>query len=142
MRTDAAYVMPKVGDKMPALVFGPFRHDDLHAYAAVSGDDNPIHLDANVAHRIGLAAPPVQGMLVMSCFRPALHAWRPDLRIARLAAKFAQPLLCGEEIAISGRVVQVRDDDRPQVIMRLMAHSGDKALVVLAEATLVSGGTD
>jgi acyl dehydratase len=127
---------PKVGDKMPVRAFGPFLQEDLNAYAVASGDDNPIHLDADLARRLGLEAPPVQGMLVMSCFKPAIAAWRRDLRVAQLSAKFAQPLLRGDHVEISGRVVQARDGEQPQAIMRLMAHSGQKALVVLAEATL------
>jgi acyl dehydratase len=122
---------------MPALSFGPFPQDALIAYARVSGDDNPIHLEAQLANRVGLAAPPVHGMLVMSCFKPAIGAWRRDLRLTQLKAKFAQPLLSGDHVEISGRVVQAREGDAPQAIMRLMAHSGQRALVILAEATLV-----
>jgi acyl dehydratase len=138
MSADAARLAwPKVGEKLPARAFGPFLQEDLNVYAAASGDDNPIHLDADLARRLGLEAPPVQGMLVMSCFEPAIAAWRRDLRVAQLAAKFAQPLLCGDRVEISGRIVQVRDGDAPRAIMRLIAHSSQKALVVLAEATLL-----
>jgi acyl dehydratase len=135
--TAAETSWPKVGDKLPPHSFGPFSQDRLRAYAAVSGDDNPMHLDEDIAHRIGLAAPPVHGMLVMSCFAPALAAWRRDLRIARFSGKFVQPLLCGERAEISGRVVQSHDGAVPQVIMRLMAHSQQRVLLILAEATLV-----
>ena len=132
-----AAAWPKVGEKLAPLSFGPFLQDHLRAYAAASEDDNPIHLDQDMARRAGLQAPPVHGMLVMSCFKPALAAWRNDLRIARLSGKFVQPLLCGERVEISGRVVQSRTSDSPQAIIRLMAHSERRALVILAEATLV-----
>ena len=135
--TTAAIAWPKVGEKLPPVAFGPFLQEDLRAYAAASGDDNPIHLDPDLALSIGLDAPPVHGMLVMSCFKPALAAWRHDLRIARLAGKFVQPLPCGDRVEISGRVVQSRDGSSPQAVMRLMAHGGRGALVILAEATLV-----
>jgi acyl dehydratase len=133
----ASFAWPKVGEKLPLQTFGPFLQEHLRAYAAASGDDNPLHLDEDLARRVGLEAPPVHGMLVMSCFKPALVAWRSDLRIARLAGKFVQPLLCGERIEISGRVAQSHDGDEPHAILRLMAHSERRALVILAEATLV-----
>jgi acyl dehydratase len=133
----ASFAWPKVGEKVPPRFFGPFRQEHLHAYAAASGDDNPLHLDEDLARRVGLEAPPAQGMLVMSCFEPALVAWRRDLRIARLSGKFVQPLLRGEKVEISGRVVQSRDGDEPHAVLRLMAHSERRALVILAEATLV-----
>jgi acyl dehydratase len=132
-----ALAWPQVGEKLALRVFGPFLQDHLHAYAAASDDDNPIHLDHNMARRAGLATPPVHGMLVMSCFRPALASWRSDLRIARLSGKFVQPLLRGECVEISGRVVQSRESDSPLAIMRLMAHSERRTVVILAEATLV-----
>jgi acyl dehydratase len=137
MSATAAIGWLKVGDKLPTRSFGPFLQDLLQAYAAVSGDDNPVHLDSDIARRVGLAAPPVHGMLVMSCFAPALAEWRSDLRISQFSGKFVRPLLCGESAEISGRVVQSRDGDAPQAVMRLMAHSAQRALLVLAEATLV-----
>jgi acyl dehydratase len=127
----------KVGDKLPAHSFGPFLRDDLAAYAAVSLDDNPLHLDDTIAARAGLTAPPVHGMLVMACFAPAIANWRKDLRLQKLAGKFVQPLICGDHVALSGRVVQVREEPRRSAVLRLMAHAGQGPLVVLAEATVV-----
>lgn len=127
----------KVGDKLPAQSFGPFLHDDLVAYAAVSLDDNPLHLDETIAARAGLAAPPVQGMLVMACFAPTIANWRGDVRLQKLAGKFVQPLLAGDRVAISGRVVQSRETPERSAVLRLMAHAGQGPLVVLAEATVV-----
>ncbi len=66
----------RAGDKLPPQTFGPFGMPHLARYAEVSGDSNPIHLDEALAHKAGLAAPPVQGMLLMSAFEPALMAWR------------------------------------------------------------------
>ena len=127
----------KVGDKLPPQIFGPFEQHHLAAYAQASGDDNPLHLDPEVARRVGLPAPPVHGMLAMSCLAPAIAAWRGDLRLARLAAKFVQPLLAGDPLEISGRVVQVQGGGEPCAVMRLMAHGERRALVILAEASLV-----
>jgi acyl dehydratase len=135
-----ALAWPKIGEKLAPRFFGPFLQDHLHAYAMASDDDNPIHLDHDMARRVGLAAPPVHGMLVMSCFRRALATWRSDLRLARLSGKFVQPLLRGECVEISGRVVQSRESDSPLAVMRLMAHSERRAVVILAEATLVPRG--
>jgi acyl dehydratase len=61
---------PKAGDEIRAQDFGPFTREALARYAAVSGDDNPLHLDPNAARAAGLAGPPVHGMLMLSCFEP------------------------------------------------------------------------
>ena len=122
-----------VGDKLPPQTFGPFDLPHLARYAEVSGDSNPIHLDADLARQAGLAAPPVQGMLLMSAFGPALAAWQPDLALLRLSAKFLRPVLAGESIVISGRVVDITG---ARATLRLMAHNAQREIVVLGEAVL------
>ncbi|MGP8231984.1 MAG: MaoC family dehydratase [Methylovirgula sp.] len=130
-------VLPKAGDKLPPQTFGPFDMPRLARYADVSGDTNPIHLDAALAQQAGLAAPPVQGMLLMSAFEPALSAWQPGLVLQRLSAKFLRPVLAGESIIVSGRVGDVAGG---RATLRLMAHNAQREIVVLGEAVLVAAG--
>jgi acyl dehydratase len=131
---------PVAGDEMRPRLFGPFDLDRLAGYAAVSGDDNPLHLDQAVAIAAGLAAPPVHGMLMLSCFEPALMDWRRDIRVAKLSGKFLRPVLAGESISVSGRVVRSNREGRPELVMRLMARGPGRDLAILAEATLVQNG--
>ena len=58
--------LPAAGERMPERTIGPFTMSDLAAYAEVSGDTNPLHLDAEIARSVGLAAPPVHGMLLLA----------------------------------------------------------------------------
>ncbi|QBR71393.1 hypothetical protein CU048_08995 [Beijerinckiaceae bacterium] len=128
---------PKVGDEIDEQSFGPFDRTALARYAEVSGDDNPLHLDPDVAKAVGLAAPPVHGMLMLSCFEPALRAWRPDLFIAGLSAKFLRPVLAGEAIRISGRVVRRQDLPTPKLMLRMIARGPNQDLAILGEATVL-----
>lgn len=123
----------RIGDKLPDTIVGPFDADALARYAQVSGDDNPLHLDDAIAAGIGLAAPPVHGMKLLASFEGALKAWRPDLRLVRLSGQFVQPLLRGEPIRLSGRVLRVSEDE---VFIRLMAHGQTRTPGVIGEATL------
>ncbi len=127
----------RVGDKLPPRTFGPFYISHLARYAEVSGESNPIHLDEDLARKAGLAAPPVQGMLLMGAFEPALAAWRPDFVLQRLSAKFLRPVLAGESIIVSGRVGSVAEGSG-RATLRLMAHNERREIVVLAEAALVA----
>jgi acyl dehydratase len=122
---------------MPARAVRPFTDTDLTAYAEVSGDTNPLHLDANLARSAGLSAPPVHGMLLLASFEPALQDWRPDLRVARLSARFTQAVLEGEAVTLSGRVVRAAGGDEPHILMRLIANGASRAPAVVAEAVLV-----
>lgn len=123
----------KVGDKLPETVIGPFDAAALARYAAVSGDDNPLHLDDALAAKIGLAAPPVHGMKLLAAFEPMLQNWRNDLVLAGLAAKFIQPILRGETVTLSGRVLRASENE---VFVRLFAHGAARTPGIIGEATL------
>jgi acyl dehydratase len=127
---------PKAGDEIRAQNFGPFAREALARYAAVSGDDNPLHLDPEAARAAGLAGPPVHGMLMLSCFEPLIMRWRRDLFIARLSGKFLRPVLAGEGIRVSGRVMRRRDVPRPELTLRLIARAQNKDLAILGEAAV------
>ena len=127
--------LPPAGTSLPPVTYGPFDAGSLAAFAEASGDDNPLHLDATVAAAAGLARPPIHGMLMVACLEPALLAWRGDLAVAALSVKFIRPVLEGETIVVSGRVLK-HLPDRPALMMRLMVHGGTGDLAVLGEATL------
>ncbi len=127
---------PKAGDEIRAQNFGPFDREALARYAAVSGDDNPLHVDPKAARAAGLVGPPVQGMLMLSCFEPLITRWRRDLFIARLSAKFLRPVLAGDGIHVSGRVMRRREVPRPELILRLTARAQNNDLAILGEAAV------
>ncbi|WOJ88263.1 MaoC/PaaZ C-terminal domain-containing protein [Methylocapsa polymorpha] len=128
---------PKTGEEIGLLGFGPFEREQLVRYAAVSSDDNPLHLDERIAAAAGLEAPPVHGMLMLSCFESALMGWRRDIFVSRLSAKFLRPVLAGQGISISGRVVRSNLAPRPELVLRLAARGPDRELAIMAEATLL-----
>ncbi|HMF07262.1 MAG TPA: MaoC family dehydratase [Methylocella sp.] len=142
MKTDAepgmdAPCLPELGHKIPAREFGPFDRRALERYAIASGDDNPLHLDPEVAAALGLPDTPVHGLLMLSCFEPYILEWRPDLFIARLSCKFLNPLFAGEGIRLSGRVVSRKDTPRPELILRLFARGSGDTPVIVAEAAVL-----
>jgi acyl dehydratase len=128
---------PKAGDEIRAQNFGPFAREALARYAAVSGDDNPLHLDPNAARAARLAWPPVQGMLMLSCFEPLIMRWRRDLFIARLSGKFLRPVQAGDGIRVSGRVMRRRDVPRPELTLRLIVRAQNNDLAILGEAAVL-----
>ncbi|PWB81242.1 MAG: hypothetical protein C3F11_15715 [Methylocystaceae bacterium] len=128
--------LPAVGDRLPEWRVGPFDAEALARYAEASGDDNPLHLDDALARSIGFPQPPVHGMKLLAAFEPMLAAWRPDLFLARLSGKFVQPILRGENVALSGRVLRASWEDG--VFLRLLAQGEARAPAIIGEALLVS----
>lgn len=129
---------PVRGCEIPARAFGPFDREALARYALVSGDDNPLHLDPSAAKAAGLSATPVHGMLLLSFFEHFIMGWRPDLFISQLSAKFLRPVLVGEGVQISGRVLRSRNAPEPELLLRLIARTQADEVAVLGEATVLA----
>src|SRR5207244_12773167 len=55
-----------IGEELIPLVKPPITLEQLHRYAEASGDHNPMHLDEEAAHRVGLDSVIAQGMLSMA----------------------------------------------------------------------------
>lgn len=109
----------------------------VRRYAAVSGDDNPIHVDEQAARSIGLDGPIVQGMLLMGLADTALGEWLPAGTCAKLSARFALPVPVGSAVTVSGRVVRADEaQGRPRAALRIFIRDGTGKAVALAEAVV------
>lgn len=75
--------------------------DQTFRYRAASGDDNPIHLDAEVARSVGLPGIVVHGLCTMALCSQAvvgeLGGGDPAV-LRRLAVRFSRPLLPGSTL--------------------------------------------
>lgn len=75
--------------------------EHIERYSEVSGDRNPVHLDARVATALGLPGVIAQGVLILSC---ALHAGvdayadGDPTRIRRVRARLASPVFPDETV--------------------------------------------
>jgi acyl dehydratase len=88
---------------------------DLLAYAAASGDDNPIHQDDEVARAVGLPGVIAHGMFTMAlAARYVEEAVGGTGQVLTIGAKFTKPVSVppeGAQIEISG-VEEQRGGDR------------------------------
>ena len=79
---------------------------DLVAYAAASGDQNPIHQDEAVARSVGLPGVIAHGMLTMALAARAVSTWFPDAELVSFGCKFTNPVVVpaegGVEIVVDG----------------------------------------
>jgi acyl dehydratase len=80
--------------------------DDLTAYAAASGDPNPIHQDEDVARSVGLPGVIAHGMLTLALVGRYLAECGVDQGdVAELGGKFVKPVVVppeGTELTMSG----------------------------------------
>ena len=100
------------GDSLPIKTFTITRAD-LVAYAAASGDHNPIHQDEDVARSVGLPGVIAHGMYTLALVGRAVAEWTGGAEVVDLGAKFTSPVVVpaegGAEVVVAGSVKSVAD---------------------------------
>lgn len=125
------------GDQLDRRTVGPVGQSRVEAYAAVSGDSNPIHLDPAVAVSVGFERPAVHGMLIVAFIHEAAEAWAGEGCVVSQSTQFLKPLLVGETLTITGRVAKVfRRGDIAHAILRVMALAPDERPACVAEVEI------
>lgn len=109
----------------------PITMRDVEAFAAVSGDWNPIHLSDDAARAAGLSGAVVHGMYIAGCFEVYLERLS-GLSISELQVRFIRPVPVGNSISISARPLEIGSRNR----LRLLATISGGPLVAIAEAVL------
>ncbi len=95
------------GESLSPLVKPPITQEQLNHYAGASGDHNPIHLDEEAAHRVGLDSVIAHGMLSMAFLGQFIDSHIADIPgafIEQLQVRFANMVRLGDTIACHGVV--------------------------------------
>jgi acyl dehydratase len=96
-----------VGQSLVPLVKPPIEQEQLHLYAAASGDYNPIHLDNAAARRVGLDGVIAHGMLSMAFLGQFVNqqiAADPGARVDRLKVRYIAMVRPGDTLTCLGKV--------------------------------------
>ena len=120
---------------LPPFLVGPITRAQVEAFAAVSGDANPLHVSPALAGKVGLDAVPVHGMLLAAFLHEAARHYRPRGMVVGLSTRFMAPVPVGETVEISGRVVKAGGPADP-VILRLFVGIVGGTPACIAEATI------
>jgi acyl dehydratase len=103
--------------------------EDLVAYAAASGDSNPIHQDDEVARSVGLPGVIAHGMFTMALAARYVEEWVGSRgQVRTIGAKFTRPVPVppgGAEVEISG-IHEQHGDDR--VVSLTVTCNGEQVL--------------
>ena len=117
-----------MGVELEPRIF-PVTREDLVAYAAASGDHNPIHQDDEVARSVGLPGVIAHGMFTMALAARYVEEWVGSRgQVLTLGAKFTKPVLVppeGAEVEISG-VYEHQEGDR--VLALTVTCNGEQVL--------------
>lgn len=113
---------------------------DFDLFAAISGDDNPIHVDTDFSARTRFGRTVSHGMLLYTVLWGLMRRSLPQARQTGQSLMFPAPAFAGDPLVFSGTVEAV---EGPHVRLALrVTRAGDGAAVCEAAADLLTGGDD
>jgi acyl dehydratase len=127
--TTAVLSTAAVGDEMTPLSRA-VTQEQVNAYADASGDHNPIHVDPDFARAVGLPGTIAHGLLDMAILTEAVASWAGGYeQVASVACRFSKPLLPGQTITCTGRVIDVDDSSGTASLeLEAISSSGERVL--------------
>ncbi len=81
----------------------------IDSFAQVSGDLNPLHIDAAYARRSGFKDQVVHGMLCSSLFSElvGMHLPGENCLLTDISIVFAKPVFVNDEVLVDGSITQL-----------------------------------
>lgn len=101
-----------------------FTQTQFDRFAALSGDDNPIHVDPDFAARTRFGRTVAHGMFLYAHIRRALGEIAPGASQAEQTLLFAAPTYTDEPLRLRLTVVEVTGDGRIRVATELVKEDG------------------
>ena len=126
----------KVGDT--AALSRTITDEDVRAFADLTGDHNPVHLDDEYAARTRFGRRIAHGMLGASLISSALANELPGRGTVYLSQtlQFVAPVFPGDTVTARVTVTKVRED-KPIVTLETVCTNQDGAPVVRGEAVVL-----
>ncbi len=116
-----------------------FTNEDVRGFAQVSGDTNPIHLDAAYAAGTPFGQRIVHGMLTASLISAALANDLPGEGTVYLSQtlQFKAPVFIGDTITATVEVTKFREDRRIATLTTTCVNQDGK-IVLTGEAVVMA----
>lgn len=111
---------------------------EMVSFCELSGDINPLHNDEKYAIAKGFKGKVAYGLLTTSYFSTLVGVYLPGEKclIQEVNYKFMKPVYLGDELEISGEVVD-RDERTKQLMLKVrIRRQSDQALVVRGKMTV------
>ena len=111
---------------------------DIQAFAEVSGDHNPLHLDEAYAAKTRFGRRIAHGMLSASLISAVLANELPGVGSVYLSQtlKFVKPVFLGDTVTARVTVIGIRDD-KPFITLETVCVNQHDETVLKGEATVM-----
>ena len=129
----------KVGDS--AEITKTIEQSDIDAFASVTGDRNPVHVDEEFAKSTRFGKRIAHGMLTASLISAVLANKLPGEGSVYLGQtlQFVAPVFPGDEITARVTVKEIRED-KPIVKLETICMNQRGEVVIRGEATVLKRG--
>jgi acyl dehydratase len=133
---EASPALPELGEM--AELTRVVTDADIAAFAALTGDRNPVHLDDAAAARGRFGRRVAHGMLVASGISTVLGTRLPGPGVIYLGQnlRFRAPVFVGDTITARVEVIEVKPDKR-QVLLRTSCLNQSGEAVITGEALVL-----
>jgi acyl dehydratase len=110
---------------------------DLVAYAAASGDQNPIHQDEEVARSVGLPGVIAHGMYTLALAARAVADWYPEAELVSFGAKFTSPVVVPAQGAVDVEIAgEAKEPHEGLTTIALTVTSGGQKVLGMPKAVV------
>jgi acyl dehydratase len=125
-----------VGDT--ASLTKTFTESDVLTFAKISGDHNPVHIDANYAASTRFERQLVHGMLTAGMISAVLGMQLPGPGSIYMKQElnFRAPVFFGDTITATATITKIRED-KPIVTLKTICTNQDGKKVISGEAVLM-----
>ncbi|MGG1677214.1 MaoC/PaaZ C-terminal domain-containing protein [Neobacillus sp. NRS-1170] len=125
------------GFSFPTIYKDAITRLQLVKFAGASGDFNPLHTIEEVGKQAGTGII-AHGMLIMGMASQGVTTWIPRKYVNKISVRFRKMTLPGEEIQVTGKILEKREGNR--VVGEVLAQnaSGEVKVAGIFEATLPS----
>jgi acyl dehydratase len=129
----------KVGDS--AEITKTIEQSDIDAFARVTGDHNPVHVDEEFAKTTRFGRRIAHGMLTASLISAVLANHLPGEGSVYLGQtlKFVAPVFPGDEITARVTIREIRED-KPILKLETVCVNQRDEIVIRGEATVLKRG--
>jgi 3-hydroxybutyryl-CoA dehydratase len=124
----------KIGDT--ASFSKTISNADIQAFADVSGDHNPLHLDEEFAKTTRFGRRIAHGMLSASLLSSTIANQLPGSIYLSQTLRFVSPVYLGDTITTRVTVTAIRED-KPILTLETICENQNLEVVVKGEATVL-----
>lgn len=125
---DLSFESIRVGDT--ASLARTIHEEDVHTFAKLSGDENPLHTDHAYAATTSFKKPVVHGMLLGSFCSALVGMYLPGKRCLYLSQTltFKKPVFVGDTIEVQGAVTAKSESTRVLTISISITRKGEEVV--------------